>query len=274
MDGPPAADTDEAHARRSAAHVTGPPEPALSQSAPSAAAPPAPASSLPHAPPVAARLATRTPTIPERLACLVDALVGPEEAWVRDRWMHTRHARASASARGLATIGAACHRRCRSLVSDLCLFSIALRPDLRLAVGGVMDAFCRFSHRLLRAWEAELRMGAEDASALLGPAIERAWVLAAPDLAPLAPLVSALFRGHMLQSFVPAYLEYTLAEDRRLPPPASLGLPLPLGDALPLPLPPLPAGPMHADAPRPDRETAVAEEVDDDEDDEHDGPSS
>jgi hypothetical protein len=147
---------------------------------------------------------------------LIDALVGPERLWQRDRWLHSRHARSSASARGLATIGAACHRRCRSLLLDACLFSIALTPDRRAALGA-LDSFTRFSHRLLHAWEAELRMGAEDAAVLLGPAIERAWALSAPELAPLAPLVSSLLRGHMLQAFVPAYAEYTLAEERRLP---------------------------------------------------------
>ena len=59
-------------------------------------------------------------------------------------------------------------------------------------------------------------MGADDVAILLGPAIERAWLLGAPQFAPLAPLIAALLRGHMLQAFVPAYSEYTLAEDRRL----------------------------------------------------------
>jgi hypothetical protein len=91
----------------------------------------------------------------------------------------------------------------------------------------------------LRAWEAELRMGSDDAAALLGGAIERAWAVGVPSLAPLAPLASALVRGHMLRCFVPAYSEYTLAEERRLPPP-SAGLPpvLPLAP-FDLSLPPL-----------------------------------
>jgi hypothetical protein len=178
----------------------------------------------------------------ELLAVLVDRVIGPEEAWVHSRWMHTQHARTSASARGLAAIGASCHRRCRSLLLDVCLFSLALEPNENV-VSGLVDAFCRFAHRLLRAWEAELRMGAEDVAGLLSPAIERAWILGAPSYAPLAPLVSALLGGHMLQCFVPAFLEYNLAEERRLPP-ATTVLPLltvpPLSHtALPIPLPPL-----------------------------------
>ena len=50
---------------------------------------------------------------------------------------------------------------------------------------------------------------------LLAPAIERGWVLFAPLFAPLAPLVSAVLRGHMMQAFVPAYSDYNLAEARR-----------------------------------------------------------
>jgi hypothetical protein len=93
--------------------------------------------------------------------------------------------------------------------------------------------------QLLRAWEAELRMGADDVGGLLGPAIERAWLLGAPQLAPLAPLLSALLRGHVMRAFVPAYSEYTLAEDRRLPPPSPLPPPPLAADAIPIPLPPL-----------------------------------
>ena len=197
----------------------------------------------------------------ELLNALVDSVIGPEEGWVRDRWMHTRHARASASARGLASIGAACHRRCRSLLLDVCLFTLALPPSTR-AASGILDACCRFAHRLLRAWEAELRMGADDVTILLGPAIERAWLLGAPQFAPLAPLVSALLRGHMLQAFVPAYSEYTLAEDRRLPPPSALPAapPLPAG-VLPIPLPPLPplALPPLPQLPRADADDDDAE---------------
>ena len=150
----------------------------------------------------------------EILSSLVDSLIGPEEVWVRDRWLHTRHARASASARGLAAIGAACHRCGRSLLLDICLFSIHLPPANR-AASGIVDSCMRFAHRLLRAWEAELRMGADDASLLLSTAIERAWLVSAPQFAPLAPLLSAVLRGHMLQAFVPAYADYTLAADRR-----------------------------------------------------------
>ena len=101
------------------------------------------------------------------------------------------------------------------------------------------DTWSRFAHRLLRVWEAELRMGADDAAALLGGAIERAWALGAPPLAPLAPLAAALLRGHMLRCFVPAYAEYTLAEERRVPPPSRAGLVVP-------PLPPLPPPPPAA----------------------------
>jgi len=172
------------------------------------------------------------------LTALVEGLLGLEDGWVRDRWMHTRHARASASARGLAAIGASCYRCCRSLLLDTCLFSIALPPTHRAALG-IVDSCSRFAHRLLRAWEAELRMGADDVGALLGPAIERAWLLGAPQLAPLAPLLSALLRGHVMRAFVPAYSEYTLAEDRRLPPPSPLPPPPLAADAIPIPLPPL-----------------------------------
>ena len=53
-------------------------------------------------------------------------------------------------------------------------------------------------------------------------------MLGAPQYAPLAPLVSALLRGHMIQTFVPAYADYTLAEERRVP--AARNLPLPSAD--------------------------------------------
>ena len=169
---------------------------------------------------------------------LVDEWLGSADGWSHSRWMLTHRARTSASARGLATIGAACHRRCRALLIDVCLFAYALPPTRRFSAG-VCDAWGRFAHRLLRAWEAELRMGSDDAAALLGGAIERAWAVGVPSLAPLAPLASALVRGHMLRCFVPAYSEYTLAEERRLPPP-SAGLPpvLPLAP-FDLSLPPL-----------------------------------
>ena len=68
-------------------------------------------------------------------------------------------------------------------------------------------------------------MGADDVSMLVGPAIERSWLLGAPEFAPLAPLVATLLRGHMLQAFVPAYSDYTLAEDRRPPPTGRLPTP-------------------------------------------------
>ena len=90
-----------------------------------------------------------------------------------------------------------------------------MQPSARLA-GGLADAFTRFSHRLLRAWEAELRMGVDDAATLLTPALERAWVTGAPQLAPLAPLVATLLHSHMMRAFVPAYAEYALAADRRV----------------------------------------------------------
>ena len=80
-------------------------------------------------------------------------------------------------------------------------------------------------------------MGADDVGPLLGPAIERAWVLGAPNLAPLATIASALLRGHIMQGFVPAYAEYTLSEDRRLPPPSALTVPPP--PSIPILLPPL-----------------------------------
>ena len=85
-------------------------------------------------------------------------------------------------------------------------------------------------------------MGADDVGILLAPAIERAWVLAAPALAPLAPLVAVTLRGHVMQNFVPAFTEYTLAEERRVPPPSALPPvpPLVTGGALEIPLPPLP----------------------------------
>ena len=178
---------------------------------------------------------------------LVDEWLGSADGWSHSRWMFTHRARTSASARGLAAIGAASHRRCRALLLDICLFAYALPPSRRFSAG-VCDAWGRFAHRLLRAWEAELRMGGDDAAALLGGAIERAWAVGVPSLAPLAPLASALVRGHMLRCFVPAYSEYTLAEERRLPPP-SAGLPpvLPLAP-FDLSLPPL-VLPSGGDAP-------------------------
>ena len=99
--------------------------------------------------------------------------------------------------------------------------------------GGVADPVGIEDHQVGR------RAGGDDAAALLGGAIERAWAVGVPSLAPLAPLASALVRGHMLRCFVPAYSEFTLAEERRLPPP-SAGLPpvLPLAP-FDLSLPPL-----------------------------------
>jgi len=197
------------------------------------------AHALPHHAAVASSLRTtldarhRT----EAINALIDACIGGEDGWGSSRWLVSQRARSSASARGLATIGAACHRRMRALLIDICLFAHAMGPSRHFSAA-VCDAWSRFAHRLLRAWEAELRMGADDVVELLGGAIERAWAVGVPQLAPLAPLLSALLRGHMLRRFVPAYAEYTLAEERRLPPPPAPAMP-------PVPLPP-PVPPLSA----------------------------